>query len=166
MNAEHGPRPRRLKLRADDPEDLAVVSAQLQDAIVPIGDMAYLAAQKRFVMVANRFMWEVDSVETELATDGDGSPDDRPVYLRSNCGIRFEGVTAVRSRGVDLQDRAQLLELLAVRWVDGGTELDFSGDATVRLDMKRPVCLMEDIGEPWPTTRRPSHMFEDEAETS
>ncbi len=45
-------------------------------------------------------------------------------------------------------------------------ELDFSGDATVRLEMKRPVCLMEDIGEPWPTTRRPSHMFEDEAETS
>lgn len=166
MNAENGQRPRRLKLRADDPEDLAVVSAQLQDAIVPIGDMAYMAAQKRFVLVANRFMWEVGSVETGPATDGDEATDDRPVYLRSNCGIRFEGVTAVRSRGVDLQDRAQLLELLAVRWVDGGTELDFSGDATVRLEMKRPVCLMEDIGEPWPTTRRPSHMFEDEAETS
>ena len=155
-----------MKLRADDPEDLAIVSAQLQDAIVPIGDMAFLAAQKRFVMVANRFMWEIGAVENGAATEDGDVPPDGPVYLRSNCGIRFEGVTAVRSRGVDLQDRTQMLELLAVRWVDGGTELDFSGDATVRLEMKRPVCLIEDIGEPWPTTRRPSHMFEEEAETS
>ena len=166
MNTQQGQKARRLKLRADDPEDLAIVSAQLQDAIVPIGDMAFLAAQKRFVLVANRFMWEAGAIENGPAPDGEEASEDRPVYLRSNCGVRFEGVTAVRSRGVDLQDRAQMLELLAVRWVDGGTELDFSGDATVRLEMKRPVCLIEDIGEPWPTTRRPSHMFEDEAETS
>ncbi len=157
---------RRLKLRAHDPEDLAIISAQLQDAIVPIGDMAFFAPQKRFVMVANRFMWEIGAVENEPARDGDDAPDNQPVYLRSNCGIRFEGVTAVRSRDVDLQDRGQMLELLAIRWVDGAAELDFSGAGTVRLEMKRPVCLMEDIGEPWPTTRRPSHMFEDEAETS
>ncbi len=166
MTNDLGQRARRLKLRADDPEDLAIVSAQLQDAIVPIGDIAFLAAQKRFVMVANRFMWEIGAVENGAAAEEDELSEDGPVYLRSNCGIRFEGVTAVRSRGVDLQDRAQMLELLAVRWVDGGTELDFSGDATVRLEMKRPVCLIEDIGEPWPTTRRPSHMFEEEAETS
>lgn len=166
MQNNHGQAARRLKLRADDPEDLAIVSTQLQDAIVPIGDMAFLAAQKRFVMVANRFMWEVGAVEREQTADADDVPDDAQVYLRSNCGVRFEGVTAVRTRGVDLQDRAQMLELLAVRWVDGGTELNFSGDATVRLEMKRPVCLIEDIGEPWPTTRRPSHMFEEEAETS
>ena len=156
----------RLKLRADDPEDLAIVSAQLQDAIVPIGDMTFLAAQKRFVMVANRFMWDVGLVENGTGADSEDAVEDGPVYFRSNCGIRFEGVTGVRTRGVDLQNRAQMLELLAVRWVDGGTELDFSGEATVRLEMKRPVCLMEDIGEPWPTTRKPSHVFEEGAETS
>lgn len=159
-------RDRRLKLRADDPEDLAIVSAQLQDAIVPIGDMAFLAAQKRFVMVANRFMWDIGPVENGAVADSEETLEEGPVYLRSNCGVRFEGVTGVRTRGVDLQDRAQMLELLAVRWVDGGTELDFSGEATVRLEMKRPVCLMEDIGEPWPTTRKPTHMFEEGAETS
>ncbi len=156
----------RLKLRADDPEDLAIVSAQLQDAIVPIGDMAFLAPQKRFVMVANRFMWDVGAVDGIEGPDDAKPEDEGPVYLRSNCGVRFEGVTGVRTRGVDLQDRAQLMELLAVRWVDGGTELEFSGNGTIRLEMARPVCLMEDIGEPWPTTRRPTHMFEDEAETS
>ena len=101
-----------------------------------------------------------------MPTVSEETLEEGPVYLRSNCGVRFEGVTGVRTRGVDLQDRAQMLELLAVRWVDGGTELDFSGEATVRLEMKRPVCLMEDIGEPWPTTRKPTHMFEEGAETS
>lgn len=166
MQKEPEYKDRRLKLRADDPEDLAIVSAQLQDAIVPIGDMAYLAAQKRFVMVANRFMWDIGPVENGAVADSEETSEEGPVYLRSNCGIRFEGVTGVRTRGVDLQDRAQMLELLAIRWVDGGTELDFSGEATVRLEMKRPVCLMEDIGEPWPTTRKPTHMFEEGAETS
>lgn len=156
----------RLKLRAEDAEDLAIVSAQLQDAIVPIGDMAYLAPQKRFVMVANRFMWESGAVELETAGSDADSEQVGPVYLRCNCGVRFEGVTAVRSRGVDLQDRGQILELLAVRWDDGHAELVFSGDGVLRLEMKRPVCLIEDIGEPWPTTRKPAHAFEEEAETS
>ena len=47
-----------LKLRAHDAEDLAVVSALLQDAIVPAKEMTFLADERRFVMVANRFMWE------------------------------------------------------------------------------------------------------------
>lgn len=164
MNDRPDTRPRRLKLRVDDAEDLAIVSAQLQDAIVPIGDMAYLAAEKRFAMVANRFMWEVDAVEpaaTDDVLEGEG-----PVFLRTNCGVRFEGVKAVRSRGLDLRDRGQMLDLLAIRWEDGGVELHFSGDATLRLEMDRPVCLIEDVGEPWPTTRRPAHTFEDEAETA
>lgn len=158
--------PRRLRLRADDAEDLAIVSAQLQDAIVPIGDMAFLAPQKRFVMVANRFMWEIGTVDAVPASTDGETQDVGPVYLRCNCGVRFEGVTAVRSRGIDFQDRGQMLELLAIRWADGDTELDFSGGATLRLEMKRPVCLIDDIGEPWPTTRRPAHTIEDEAETS
>lgn len=157
--------PQPLKLRADDAEDLAIVSAQLQDAIVPIGDMAYLKPQKRFVMVANRFMWEAGAVADE-GSDADAADDVGPVYKRCNCGVRFEGVTRVSFSGLDLKDRGQMLELLAIRWQDGVTELDFSGAARLRLEMKQPVCLIEDIGEPWPTTRVPTHVFEDGAETS
>lgn len=157
---------RQLRLRADDAEDLSVVSAQLQDAIVPIGDMAFLIPQKRFVMVANRFMWEVGAVDDEVKSAEDGAEEIGPVYLRCNCGVRFEGVTSVSSQGVNLRDRGLILELLAIRWENGITELDFAGDAKLRLEMKRPICLIEDIGEPWPTTRRPSHEIEDGAETS
>lgn len=157
---------RQLKLRADDAEDLAIVSAQLQDAIVPIGDMAFLAPQRRFVMVANRFMWEVGAVDDEVESSEDDTEEIGPVFLRCNCGVRFEGVTGVSSQGLDLKDRGLILELLAIRWENGVTELDFSGDSKLRLEMKRPVCLIEDIGEPWPTTRKPSHEIEDGAETS
>ena len=44
-----------LKLRAADGEDLAVISAILQDSLVTIGEMTYLPDENRFVLVANRF---------------------------------------------------------------------------------------------------------------
>ena len=47
-----------VKLAATDPEDIAVLSALLQDAVIPISEMIYLAAESRFAMVANRFRWE------------------------------------------------------------------------------------------------------------
>ena len=46
-----------LKLAALDAEDLAVISAHLQDAILKASDLAYLGAQHRFVLVARRFDW-------------------------------------------------------------------------------------------------------------
>src|SRR3546814_9083894 len=54
-NPESADKP--LKLRAHDPADMDVVAALLQDALVPLGDMTYLAKETRFVMVANRFRW-------------------------------------------------------------------------------------------------------------
>src|SRR3546814_13804416 len=52
-NPESADKP--LKLRAHDPADMDVVAALLQDALVPLGDMTYIAKEKPFVMVANRF---------------------------------------------------------------------------------------------------------------
>ena len=46
-----------LKLIALDAEDLGVISAHLQDAVLRVGDMVYLPNEKRFVAMANRFDW-------------------------------------------------------------------------------------------------------------
>ena len=43
-----------LKLIALDAEDLAVISAHLQDAVMKVGDLAFLPREKRFAAVANR----------------------------------------------------------------------------------------------------------------
>jgi len=47
-----------LRLLARDEEDLAVISAILQDALIPVSEMAYLPDERRFALVANRFRWE------------------------------------------------------------------------------------------------------------
>src|SRR5215469_12874165 len=92
-----------LKLRAEDAEDLAVISAILQDALVAIGDMTYEVEERRFVLVANRFRWEPAA----------GQP---PRTLqRTLAGLRIDGVTAVQRRGFSPKDSERLLVLLAIR---------------------------------------------------
>ena len=46
-----------LKLIAFDVDDLAVLSAHLQDAVLKVGDIAYLPRERRFAAIGNRFDW-------------------------------------------------------------------------------------------------------------
>ena len=47
-----------LKLRAVSAEDVEILSALLQDAIIPGEDMTHDRTGRRFVMVVNRFCWD------------------------------------------------------------------------------------------------------------
>jgi len=139
----------KLKLRAEDEEDLAVVSAFLQDALVPVAEMVFLPDEQRFVLVANRFMWERE-----------------PVYKKGHCertltGIAFDGVTAVQVRGFERSDGDRILEVLAVRATAGAIIFEFSGADAMRLEVGRILCHLEDIGEPWPTPWRPRHALDE-----
>jgi hypothetical protein len=134
-----------LKLRAEDEEDLAVVSTILQDALVPVGEMAYLPDEKRFVLVANRFKWEAPPLSGGK------------LYERSHIGIAFDDVEGVKIRGFDRGDQDRILHVLAVRAVPGAVVFDFSGNGSMRLEVGRILCHLEDIGEPWPTRWRPRH---------
>ena len=144
-----------LRMRAEDSDDLAVISACLQDAVVLVREMKYLPIERRFVMVFNRFRWE--HVDDELNEDG------QPVYERVHCGICFENVTAVRQIGLDQRRTGQIASLLAIEPAEGRVDLVFAGGATVRLEVDRLLCHLEDIDEPWPTQWRPAHPLDDEA---
>ena len=48
-----------LRLLARDKDDVAVVSALLQDAIIPGADMEFKRKTNQFFIVANRFCWEI-----------------------------------------------------------------------------------------------------------
>jgi len=150
-----------IRMRAEDQEDLKVVSACLQDAIVPIGDMCYLPDEKRFVLVVSRFRWE--SCDRPREADGPTAEDDDLYpFERVHCGVRFEGVTGVKIRGLDLKDRKQFLELLSMDTAeDGGVVMHFAGGGCIRLDGPSWRCLIEDLGEPWPTTCKPCHPIEE-----
>ena len=142
----------KLKLRARDADDLQVLSACLQDAILPIGDMAYERAARRFVMVANRFCWErVD--------------DRKAAFDRVNCGVTFERVSAVKLRHIDRQDRSLMLSLLAitVNPLPAGVAITLvcAGNRDLRLESDAIAVQLEDFDGPWPTTNRPSHILDD-----
>jgi hypothetical protein len=143
-----------LQLRAEDKDDLAVISACLQDALVPVGDIAYAPQDKSFVFVANRFRWEAGR---RPARGAEG-------YERVLCAVAFEGVEGVLYRGFRREERGRILSLLAMRPEDNGMgggggaiRLDFSGGATVRLETGRILCRLKDVGLPWPTPWRPAH---------
>ena len=143
-----------LKLRAEDADDLAVLSACLQDALVPVRDLAYVPDQNIFVFVANRFRWESGSRPV---------PGERQRIL---CAVTFSAVAGVSYRGFRRSDEDRILALLAIRAEAesvGATAilLEFSGHAAIRLEVARIQCRAKDLGEPWPTPWHPRHDAEE-----
>ena len=147
-----------LRLRAEDAEDLAVISAVVQDALVAVKDLTYDRAQRRFTLVANRFRWEGKAPGRHNGGAADG-----PAFERRLCAISFAAVDAVAYRGFRRTDDGRILSLLAIRPGDGpGTiDLEFSGDATVRLQVAAIKVHATDIGEAWPTAWQPDHSADD-----
>lgn len=136
-----------LKLIAEDPTDITVIAACIQDALTPVSDIAWLQQEGQLALAVNRFMWE-------RPAEGRSS---QPVYHRTHALIRVEGVTGVRSRGFDRGDRTRILSLLSIRPVDGGIDLLFSEDAAIRVAAENPIVTLLDMGDPWPTRWRPDH---------
>lgn len=166
-----------MKLRALDGHDLAVISACLQDALVPLREVTFLKKEGRFVMVANRFKWELGrdpaAQGTEQLEPGDPTDDARfeddqsePPFERTNCGICFDRVKHVRFRGIDPASKHQILNLLAIESGTGSIDLLFSEGAAIRLDVSAVSCHLEDLGEPWQTRWHPVHKLDGEAEHS
>jgi hypothetical protein len=140
-----------LRLRAEDSEDLAIISACVQDALVTVRDLAYDRDARTFVLVANRFRWE-----TAEAADGRTGR-----FERTLCAIAFGEVENVVYRGFERSEEERILCLLAIRPVhlaDSPTiDLAFSGKATIRLSIATINCRARDLGEPWPTAFHPDH---------
>ncbi len=142
-----------LKLRAADAEDLAVISAILQDALVTVGEMVYLPEESRFVLVANRFRWERQPGERRKDAE------------RTLVGLCIDEVAGVRRRGFNPREDERILSLLAIQPESleqapdkpGALILEFAGGSSIRLEVRRLLCHLDDLGEPWPTRWRPKH---------
>lgn len=141
-----------LKLIAFDAEDLAVVSAHLQDACVRVEDMAYLPREKRFVVIANRFDWAGAQAANAAPT----------VYRRCRTGLRFERVLGASLQGIDLSDKTRVLCLLAIQFEPGEppgghVALIFAGGAAIRLNVECIEAELKDLGAAWQTSSVPCH---------
>ena len=143
-----------LKLRAEDRDDLAVISTCLQDALIVVKDLVYDRDAHSFTLVANRFRWESQADKTNGGAT---------TYERTHCAVTFAMVEGVSYRGFRRSEVDRILSLLAIRPGDKTgdkaetIDLEFSGGAAVRLTVGAIRVRAADIGEPWPTAWQPDH---------
>jgi hypothetical protein len=139
-----------LKLIALDAEDLAVLSAHLQDAVFRASEMTYLKAEKRFAALANRFDWEAMAAGGEPLT-------------RRRCGIRLERVLGAKVAGFQPGTSSEaVLSLLSITFEPteapaGHVTLTFSGGAAIQLQVECVESELTDLGAAWETKSQPHH---------
>jgi hypothetical protein len=127
-----------LKLIALDAEDLAVISAHVQDARVLTADIVWRQSEKRLVVGMSRLDWE-----QTLA--GDATP------RRLIAALRFDRVLSCKSRNIDLAAPQTALELLGIEFHPGETPggsavLLFGQGGALRLDVECLECELTDLG--------------------
>ncbi|HEX3887369.1 MAG TPA: DUF2948 family protein [Phenylobacterium sp.] len=133
-----------LRLLAQDADDLAILSAAMQDAVAKVGDITYEAKARRLTIAFNRYCWE---------TDGGA---------RVRSGLQLGGVMNVQARKIRRNARSAVLEVLAVTFDEGEAPggivtISCAGGGDLRAVVECVDAVLADISEPWPTPRAPSH---------
>ena len=137
-----------LHLTAFDAEDLGVISAQMQDAVIRFADVSYLKRQRRFAFVANRFAWDA-----------------LPERQRRRTGVSINDVTRVQRQGPQGLGDLTVLSLLALSFTPargednpGGTiTMTFSGGHVIALEVACIDVSLDDLGPAWSTGTTPEH---------
>lgn len=139
---------RPLRLWAADPEDLQVVAALTQDAILPASEMRWERGPRRLALLLNRFRWE----------HGQRSPE------RVRSLMVIGDVKSVRGQGVVPGDAETILSLLTVEWVpeadgSGRLRLTFAGDGVVEAACDCLDVTVTDVTQAYaaPSGRAPDH---------
>ncbi len=141
-----------LKLLALDSEDLDVLSAHVQDAVVRVVDMGYARGDRRFALLMNRYDWTSEQPRTK--------------GLRKRAGLHFDRVMSVAYAGFDPAAPEGVLNLLALTFmpgpdgVSGIVEIAFAGGGTVRLSVECLEARLADLGSAWAAAAKPAHAID------
>lgn len=141
-----------LRLRAESPEDLAVLSALTQDAVGKAGNAHYAPRRRRFSLLLYRFRWE-DRARAER---------ERRPFERVAAALTIDDVLRVRAAGIDPRERETVLNLLGLTFEpgeDGAGRLILacSGGATLSLDVECLSVGLVDLTRPWAAGGQPQH---------
>ena len=151
----------KLRLLAHDGDDVAVLSALLQDAIIPGADMSFDRKLSEFVIVANRFCWELEPLSDVKSSDG------KPIHERRLCGIRIARVRSVQHYHWPRTRQYRLFNLLALGLMDMAEEIrdgavlqfEFSGGSSLRLNVDDVDILLADLDVRHLTSLQPAHQL-------
>ena len=163
---------RPLRLVARDAQDLQVIAALVQDAVLTGADLSWRPRQRRFALLVNRFRWE-DRAAAEAAR--------RPVE-RVRSLLVFDGVLRVAHQGLNPRDRETVLALLTLDWTPDAPPADappadtpadtadapagpgrlvvvLSGDGALALTVECLDATLTDVTRPYaaPSGRAPRH---------
>lgn len=137
-----------LKLRAEDAHDLHVMSACLQDSLMPATAMSYDEEKKEFTLLANRFCWEVDPHLHEGI----------PLYARVHAGLHFSNVHTVRRRNLKRHTSPHILSLMCLyAGIEKEIHLIFSEGEQICLHVDQISCHLMDLHDSWVTHQKPDH---------
>ena len=143
-----------LRLMAQEAGDVPVISALLQDAVLPVGEMRLDRKRRRLVALVNRFRWE-DRDAAKTAGRG---------YERVRSLLTVEDVLSARVQGVDLAAKDVVLSILSLEFVAGqdGTGrliVTLAGDGAVALEVEALDLRLEDVTKPYyaPSRHAPDH---------
>ena len=141
-----------LALIAQDADDLPILSALLQDAVFPMGEVAFVRSRRRFAILLSRFRWE----DQHLA-QAQGRP-----YERVQSLLVIHDVLAVRIAGIDPAAKDSVQALLALTFHPGqdgaGTlTLTLAGGGAVALDLEALDFSLRDVTRPHLAKSLPKH---------
>lgn len=137
-----------LHLTATDADDLSVISAQMQDAVIRFGDIRFLKKQRRFALVANRFAWDA-----------------LPEKSRRRAGLVFNDISGVRRLSPKAPGEDTILSLLSIGFtpeaggdgISGTVTLTFAGGHAFALAAGCVDAQLDDLGPAWGTAFLPGH---------
>ena len=132
-----------LSLQVRTSDEIKILSALLQDALIAGTDMVFEKSDGTFILVANRFCWELQN---------------EPQQMRCMCGIKFGDVRHVRMRGLTAE-KTQFYNLLAIEYEEGEEHvvLVFSGGGGIQLEISNVLVVVKDLAAPHPSFARPDH---------
>ena len=141
-----------LKLLATSDEDLRVISAHLQDAIVSVQDIANLKKSRIFLIQLNRFMWE--DVEKGVFRKN----------KRIRTVLKFDNVISVLSKNINIKNNKNFLDFLTIEsnlLPDKSYEIKliFSGDSVIKINAEVIDVTLDDQGSSWESKTQPKHDF-------
>ena len=145
---------RALTLRAEAAEDVPVISALVQDAVLPITEMRWDRKVRKLALLLNRFRWE-----DRGAADAQGRG-----YERVQTLLIIGGVLRASSQGIDRDDVETVLSVLSLSWepgVDGAGRvvLTLAGDGAIAAEVECLDLVLKDVTRPYlaPSGKVPSH---------
>lgn len=132
-----------LRLLAEDADDLHIISAALQDAIMRPVDIVWEPSWRRVTLQLSRFCWECGGTRVMSA-------------------MQFGDVIAVKSRRLP-RGPEHALELLAMDFEPGEAPggritLMFAGGGDLRIEVECLDAVLTDLSERWPARVAPTHL--------